>query len=291
MKITTVKNFIMWAGDADGQQYSSTLWGKGAGRNWHFVKVETDKGVYGWGEASLVNQTQTIAQAVDMLAATIIGHAPGNIERHWQVMYLHNRYRGGVVINSALSAIDQALWDIKGKVLGVPVYELLGGALRGRLRVYAGAGDAEAALERVQQGFTGVKTGGWHTDDNVEEKDIAPSLRDNIVAIRDAVGPSVDIMIDNHGRSRPHLAIKQIRALEDLDVLFFEEPVPPENPESLALVRQAGLRTQIAAGERSFNRWGFRDLIERQLVLTIINRRTYVRIEHGKESHARPVEC
>jgi len=135
MKITQTKPYIMWGGDAGGKQFSSTLWGKGAGRNWLFVKVETDEGVSGWGEGSFINLVQTAAEASP--------DAPPNMERHWQVMFLHNRYRGGVVINTALSTIDQALWDIKGKLLGVPVYELLGGAVRDRIRVYAGAGNAD----------------------------------------------------------------------------------------------------------------------------------------------------
>jgi len=268
MKITRIKPYIMWAGDGDAKQkgYSSTLWGKGAGRNWIFVKVETDSGIHGWGEASLVNQTPTIAKAVDMLAEDVVGHSAEDIERHWQVMFLHNRYRGGVIINSALSAIDQALWDIKGKALGVPVYQLLGGAVRDRIRVYAGAGNEENARQRAEQGFTGVKTGGWYTDKAIKEHKVVPWLREHIAAMREAVGHDVDIMIDNHGRSRPALAIKQIRAVEEFGLLFFEEPVPPDNLDCLALVREAGLKVELAAGERYFNRWGFRDLIQRQLV-------------------------
>ena len=135
MKITDVNPFFMWGGLA--------------GRNWLFVKVQTDKGIHGWGEGSLVNQTPTIARAVDMLAELVLGQDASEIERHWQGMFLHNRYRGGVVINSALSAIDQALWDIWGKVLGAPVHGLLGGAVRNRIRTYVGADDAESARQRV----------------------------------------------------------------------------------------------------------------------------------------------
>ena len=266
MNITQVKPYIMWGGDAGGKNYSSTMWGRGAGRNWLFVKVETDEGIHGWGEGSLVNQTLTIAQAVHHLAEDITGHDPGDIERHWQVMFLHNRYRGGVVLNSALSAIDQALWDIKGKLLGAPVYQLLGGAVRQGIRVYAGAGNVEMARERVDQGFTGIKTGAWYTDLDIDERKVPALFRKHIVELREAVGPEVDIMVDNHGRSRPALAIKQIRAVEDLGLLFFEEPVPPDNLECLAMVRQAGLDIELATGERLFNRWGYRDLIIRQLV-------------------------
>ena len=266
MKITKVTPYIMWGGDIDLKSFSSTLWGKGAGRNWLFVKVETDEGVYGWGEGSLVNQTPTIARAVPLVAEDIIGKDPGDIEHLWQIMFLHNRYRGGVIINTALSAIDQALWDIKGKVLGVPVYQLLGGAVRRRIRVYTGAGSPEVARQWVEYGYTGVKTGGWYADRDVDERRVPGLLRDHIAEMRDALGPDVDIMIDNHGRSRPALAIKQIQAVEEFNLLFFEEPVPPDSPDYLKLVRSAGLRTELAAGERLFNRWGFRDLITRQLV-------------------------
>lgn len=253
MKIIKVKPFIMWNGDA--------------GRNWLFVKVETDEGIHGWGEGSLVNQTPTIAQAVNMLAENIIGHDASAIERHWQTMFLHNRYRGGVIINSALSAIDQALWDIKGKSLDVPVYQLLGGAVRDKIIVYTGIGDRESALQCVKKyGFKGIKTGSWYSDKDIDERKLIKWLYDHISMLREAVGPDVDIMVDNHGRSRPGLAIKQIKAIEDLGLLFFEEPVPPDNVDSLSLIRRAGLKTDIATGERILNRWGYKDIIERQLV-------------------------
>ena len=184
MKITSVKPYIMWGGDAGRTQYSSTLWGSGAGRNWLFVKVETDEEVHGWGEGSLVNQTRTIAESVHAVAEDIIGHDPGAIERHWQVMFLHNRYRGGVIINSALSALDQALWDIKGKVLGVPVYELLGGAVRRRIRNYAGAGDAENARARIKEGFTAIKGGAWYTDKDIDERQVVPRFRESVAELR-----------------------------------------------------------------------------------------------------------
>lgn len=274
MKITAVTPHVMWGGDAGGVReaggvrLSSTLWGRGAGRNWLFVKVETDAGVHGWGEASLVNQTPAIAASVELLGRQVTGRDPAAIERLWQMMFLHNRYRGGVVINSALSAIDQALWDIKGKALGVPVYQLLGGAVRDTIRVYAGAGDAEQAQARIAEGFAGVKTGGgWHGADHAVDDRAAPAaLREELTAIRQAIGPDAELMVDNHGHSRPAAAIRQIRAVDDLGLLFFEEPVPPDNPDELARVRAAGLSTPLAAGERLHSRWTFRDLVIRQLV-------------------------
>lgn len=268
MKITAVTPHIMWGGDSGGFQFSSTLWGQGAGRNWLFVKVETDAGVYGWGEASLVNQTPAIAASVELLGQQIIGQDPASIERLWQVMFLHNRYRGGVVITSALSAIDQALWDIKGKVLGAPVYQLLGGAVRETIRVYAGAGDPKQARQRIAEGFSGIKTGGgWDGPDHSVNDRRAPAvLREELIAMRDAIGPDAELMVDNHGHSRPSVAIQQLRAVEDLGLLFFEEPVPPDNADELSLIRSAGISTPLAAGERLHSRWAFRDLVIRQLV-------------------------
>jgi len=266
MKITQVKTFIMWGGDAGGKDFSSTLWSEGAGRNWLFVKVETDEGIYGWGEGSLVVQTPTIAEAVRMLSPLVLGQDPFDIERLWQKMFLFHRYRGGVIINSALSAIDQALWDIKGKALGVPVYQLLGGAVRNRIKVYCGAGDVERARAHVEQGFTGIKTHCWYADKDMDERKVVPWFRDHIAALRESLGEEVDIMVDNHGRSRPALAIRQIEAVEEYRLLFFEEPVPPDSLDCLAVVRQAGLRTDLAAGERLLNRWQFKDMIQRQLV-------------------------
>ena len=254
MKITDVKPFVMW--------------GEQAGRNWVFIKVETDEGVYGWGEGSLVNQTLTIAEAVKQVAPQIVGQDPGNIERIWQILFLHNRYRGGVIINSALSAIDQALWDIKGKVLGVPVYQLLGGAVRDRIRTYTHASDPKTAKLRVQQGFDAIKTPSWprSMEKGFTGRQEIKWLGDHIAGLREAVGPDVDIMIDNHGKSRPAAALKQIRTVDEFDLMFFEEPVPPDNVDALALIRQAGFKTEIATGERLLNRWGYKNVIERQLV-------------------------
>ncbi len=250
MKITRFNTYIM----------------RGIARNWLFVKIETDEGLHGWGEGTLEGQEKTVEQAIHMLAPRLVGQDPTAIEKHWQVLYRHGFWRGGVVLNSAISAIDQALWDIAGKALGVPVYKLLGGPVRDRIRAYSHANDPEGAKKLVKMGFTGIKAGGWYTNENIDERLIPQKLREKVQAIREAVGPDVDIMIDNHGRSRPSVAVRQIMAVEDLGLLFFEEPVPPDNLDALALVRQAGFETDLATGERLFTRWGFKDLLERQLV-------------------------
>ncbi len=170
------------------------------------------------------------------------------------------------MLNSALSAIDQALWDITGKVYDVPVYKLLGGAVRERVRAYTHARTPEEAKKLVSSGFTGIKTGGMGPEAVVDPAEVIPWLKDHIQSLRYAIGPTVDIMIDNNGRAWPSLAIQQIRAVEEFNLFFFEEPGPPDNLEALAEVRRISSQIDLATGERLFSRWDYRQLIERQLV-------------------------
>jgi len=251
MKITAVKPFLM----------------AGVRQTWVFVKVETDEGVHGWGEGSLEGQEKTVAQAVEHMAPRVIGQDPTCVERHWQVLYRHGFWRGGVVLNSAVSAIDQALWDITGKAYGVPVYKLLGGPVRDRVRAYTHAGGAEQAKKLADdEGFTGFKTGGMPWKDTIDPAEVVPWFREHIRSMREALGPGVDIMVDNHGRAWPSLAIRQIQAVEEYELFFFEEPVPPDNLDALAQLRRVPFQADLATGERLFTRWGYKDLIERQLV-------------------------
>ncbi len=250
MKITDIKTFLVGV----------------TRQSWLFVKIETDEGVYGWGEGSLEGQEKAVEAAVRDLSPRIMDQDPGAIERHWQVMYRHGFWRGGVVLNSALSAIDQALWDIKGKVHNVPVYKLLGGPVRERVRAYTHVFSLEQASKIVAAGYTGMKAGGMFSQGSVDLNEVAANLANRIRDIREAVGPKVDIMIDNHGRAWPSLAIKQIRAVQAYNIYFFEEPVPPDNLDALAEVRRNVSGTDLATGERLFSRWEYRQLIERQLV-------------------------
>ena len=250
MKITAVKPFLMAA----------------IRQTWVFVKVETDEGIHGWGEGSLEGQEKTVAQAVEHMTPRIIGQDPTSIERHWQVLYRHGFWRGGVVLNSAVSAIDQALWDITGKAYGVPVYKLLGGPVRDRVRAYTHARGGEDAKKLADdEGFTGFKTGGMPWKDTIDPAEVVPWFREHIRSMREALGPNVDIMVDNHGRAWPSLAVRQIQAVEEYGLLFFEEPVPPDNLDALVQLRRVPFQTDLATGERLFTRWGYRDLIERQL--------------------------
>ncbi len=251
MKITDVKTYIM----------------HGIRRNWVLCKVETDEGVHGWGEGTLERHEPAVVEGIKTLANRLEGADPTQVERNWQIMYRHGFWRGGVVMGSAMAALDIAMWDITGKVYGQPVYKLLGGAVRDRVRAYTHAADLRGGEDAVDQGFSAFKTGGWvEGTSSFYEKDVPGALREKIKKLRDGLGPDIDIMIDNHGRSRPSLAIKQMDAIEDLNVLFFEEPVPPENIDAFEQVRAAGHRTDVATGERLFFRWGFRDLLHRRLV-------------------------
>ncbi|MCL4834033.1 MAG: mandelate racemase/muconate lactonizing enzyme family protein [Caldilineaceae bacterium] len=246
MKITEIKTYLMNAGVAGGG------WQR---RNWLFVKIFTDEGIYGIGEAS--GWPRVVETAIHDLTPLLIGEDPFAIEKLWQKLFIAMMGHGmtGIVGGGALTGIEMALWDIKGKALGVPVYELLGGKMRDTVRLYTHAHTPERSLELVERGFTGIKTGGV-TD---------PLQR--IKRIREAVGPTVDLMADVHGP--PWLtvpdAIRLGKALEEYDLLFYEDPVAPENIENIAKVARA-VNLPIAAGERHATIYGVRELIEREIV-------------------------
>ncbi len=251
-------------------------------RNWVFVKVETDQpGLYGWGEASLEWKTRAVAGAIEDFAPMLIGEDPTRIEFLYQKMYRQSFWRVGVIGLSAISGIEQALWDIKGKELGRPVYQLLGGAVRDKVRMYThlGGGDMRAvyetqysadprpfvdlALQVVARGYSAVKvliTPPTETLNSIAGYRYAETM---MAALRDALGESVDIMVDCHGRHGPANAIEFCRALAPYHPFFIEEPVPPENVDALAEVRKAS-PVPIATGERLVTRYEFRPVFEKQ---------------------------
>lgn len=247
MKITDIKTYLMHANVANSPGWKS--------RNWLFIKVFTDEGIYGVGEGS--GWPRVIETAVKDLTPMLIGENPFEIEKIWQKMMLAMMGHGmtGVVGGGAMTAIEMALLDIKGKALGVPVCDLLGGKMRDSVRLYAHASTPDRAMELVERGFTGIKTGG-----------VAEPLA-KVDAIRNAVGPDIDLMVDIHGP--PWLttrdAIRMGQALEEYDLLFYEDPVAPENIEAIARVA-AAVNLPIAAGERHASIWGVRELIEREIV-------------------------
>ena len=233
---------------------------------WLFLKVETDEGLDGWGEPVVEGRADTVKAAVEELSEYLIGKDPLRIEDHWQVMYRGGFYRGGPILTSAISGIEQALWDIKGKYYGAPVYELLGGKARDRIRVYSWIGGdrprdvAQAAEEQIQAGFTAVKmnaTEEMHYIDSFEKVD---AVVKRVAAVREVGGPGFGIGIDFHGRVTKAMAKILAKELEPLHPMFIEEPVLPENNEALREIAQA-TTIPIATGERMYTRWGFKHLL------------------------------
>ena len=251
MKITDIKTFLMMAGAPASTGSSS--WST---RNWCFVKVYTDEGIIGIGEGS--GWPRVIQTALEDLRPIVVGEDPFNIERIWQKMLVSTMGNGmtGTPGSGAMNAIDMALWDIKGKALNPPVWNLLGGKVRDKIRAYGHAATPERARELVDNyGLTGLKTGGVHR------------TVDKVDAIRKEVGDEIDIMVDAHGP--PWFTTKDAiivgKALEPYNLLFYEDPVPPDNVEALKRV-QDNVDIPIAAGERHSHIWGVRRLIEEEVV-------------------------
>ncbi|MCC7493218.1 MAG: galactonate dehydratase [Fimbriimonadaceae bacterium] len=235
---------------------------------WSLVRIETDAGIVGYGEPTLEGQAKTACVAVEQLARTLIGEDPRRIEHLWQAMYRGGFYRGGPILCSAISGIEQALWDIVGKLHGVPVYALLGGACRDKIRMYCHAGgntpaEAAAAARRAQEaGFTALKTGMVSgATQIVDTPRVVDEAVARIAAMREAVGREMDIAIDCHGRLSTAMAIRLCDAVADLQPMFVEEPVLPENVDALKKV-VAHVNVPIATGERLFTKFGFRPVLE-----------------------------
>ncbi len=257
MKITGIHTFLMQAGAPAGTAAwsSGTDAAKTGYRNWLFVKVTTDEGISGVGECS--GWPRVIETAVMDLTNLLLGENPFDIERLWQKMQVGMMGHGmtGVVGAGAMTGIDMALWDIKGKALNTPVWNLLGGKMRDRIRIYAHAKTPEVALKFKARGITAVKAGGLSAPVEMMEK------------LRAAVGDDMDLMLDMHGP--PWLATADAialgRRLEPLDLLFIEDPVSPEQADGYARIRDA-VAIPLAAGERATTIWGLRPLIEQGLV-------------------------
>jgi len=245
--------------------------------NWVFVKIETDvPGLIGWGEASLEWKTNAVAGAIKDLEPLVIGRDPTRIEHLWQLMHRGAFYRGGIVVASAMSGIDEACWDILGKSLNVPVYRLLGGAVRDRVRVYGHmTGDGipakesqtlgEIAKASLVDGITALKCGPSRWNRPMEGAAAVKASVGEIEEVRRAVGDGVDLMVDLHGRCSPALAVEIGRALEGLGLLFLEEPCLPYSVSGMKHVADR-VRIPIAAGERLATRWEFEPLLSARAV-------------------------
>ena len=236
---------------------------------WMVLKIYTDEGIVGLGEPTLEGRSQTIAAAIQEIGRSLVGQDPRRIEHHWQAIYRGQFYRGGPILCSALSGIEQALWDISGKWLGQPAYQLLGGPTRDKIRVYGWIGGdtaeqcAESALGRVQAGFTALKMGIKGPVRIVDSPAWVEENVDRFAAVRQAVGATVDVGIDFHGEVSPAMAVRLARALEPHSPMFIEEPVLPENVDALAMVARS-TSIPVATGERLFTKWGFREVLEKQ---------------------------
>ena len=238
-----------------------------AAPRWLFLKVETDEGVTGWGEPVIEGRASTVEAAVHELADYLVGQDPARINDLWQVLYRGGFYRGGAILMSAIAGIDQALWDIKGKALGVPVSELLGGNVRSRIKVYSWIGGdrpsetAAAAQAAVARGFTAVKMNGTEEVQYVDSYDKVERCLQNVAAVREAVGPNVGIGVDFHGRVHRPMAKVLVKELEPYKLMFIEEPVLSEHEEALKEIARIS-STPIALGERLYSRWDFKRVLQ-----------------------------
>jgi len=234
---------------------------------WCFLRIDTDEGITGWGEPVVEGRAATVAAAVDELADHLVGADPMLIEDHWQVLTRGGFYRGGPILSSAVAGIDQALWDIAGKALGVPVFQLLGGPVRDRIRVYSWIGGdrpddvAAAAAQRQAEGFTAVKMNASAETRLLDTPATSQEIVDRVAAIRETCGAGFDVAVDFHGRLTLPMARRVLPLLEPLHPLFVEEPVTPELTGQLARVVDA-TSIPIATGERLYNRWDFKPALD-----------------------------
>jgi galactonate dehydratase len=265
MKITAIKTLVVHA----------------RMRNWILVRVDTDQpGLYGWGEATLEWKTKGVTGSIEDLTPLILGQDPRRIEHIWQILFRQYFWRGGIVTMSAISGIDQALWDIKGKELGRPVCELLGGPVRDSIRLYDHLGGgklesiyetgepeqfAELALESVARGFTAFKCLPVPVAEPIESAVTIKRTARTVELMRQAVGDGVDIMLDLHARTSAAAAIQFGKQLIDYNLYWYEEPCWPEHVDALVEVTRA-LPFPTATGERLVTRWEFRELLEKRAV-------------------------
>lgn len=259
MRITQVKAIPVSAGMQNG-------------RNYLFVKVETDDGLYGLGEAGITGKELAVQGAIQHFDEQLRGEDPTRIEHIWQRLFRGNFFKGGQILTAAISAVDLALWDIKGKALGVPVWELLGGKCRDKVACYAHIDGnnpeqlADDAVTKVKEGFRFVR---FHIPEEVgqilEPRRAVPQTVDRLAAVRDAVGNDVEICIDFHTRLDPIDAVRLCEATIPYDLFFAEDPVRSENPAAYAFVREH-TNVPIAGGEELASKWEFQPLIEGDLI-------------------------
>jgi galactonate dehydratase len=239
-------------------------------RNYIYVKIETDEGLVGWGESTI--GPLTVASMVEEYGKLLIGKDPFRIEEHWQMLFHHfQNVRSGPIQMPAISGIEVALWDIKGKALGVPIYEMLGGKMRDRIWCYGRwDGDSveeavERALSFTEQGLTALKGDPFNHRGRFVPIAAERLAVAKLKAVREAVGEDVELIIEAHGRLAPTDAIRIGNAMEEFRPYAYEEPVPPENLDALEKVAHS-VNIPIATGERLFTKWEFAELLHRQII-------------------------
>jgi len=239
---------------------------------WIFVEVRTDDGIVGWGEAIVPKRATAVVGAVEDLARNVVGEDASRIEELWQRMSRGGFFRDGPVLCTAAAAIEQALWDIKGRRHGLPVYEFLGGAVRDNVRVYAWIGgdrpdDVVAQVRaRIEQGFTAVKMNATEELDLLDRSVHVDAVVARVAGIRGAFGDTVDVALDFHGRVHRAMAKALLRELEQFNLLWVEEPLPPGHEDFLPELARVAGRTPIATGERLLTRTAFLRLLEQRAV-------------------------
>lgn len=249
-------------------------------RPYVFVKLETNEGLVGWGEATLEGKAGAVIACVEDFREFLLGADPMLVEHHWQSMYVHSFYRAGPVMGSAISGIDQALWDLRGKIMGQPVYKILGGptdprGVRGYYHARANTrADLVALRGRAKElGVTCFKTGIPGYWEWIESRKRIGEAVERMRMLREALGPDIDIGIDFHAKTSPAVAIEMIRGVDDLKFLFIEEPCPPENVAAMKKISRA-VKTPIATGERLVAHYGVREVVEQgvaRIIQTDIN--------------------
>jgi len=259
LKITDVKPF-------------GVTWDAASDRPYVFVKIETDQGVVGWGEATLEGKAGAVIATVNDLREFLVGQDPMRVEHHWQAIYVHSFYRAGPILGSALSGVDQALWDIRGKVLGQPVYRLLGGPLepRGVRGYYHARASTKEEMARLREnahalGVTAFKSGIPGAYEWIETHATVRRAVESIARLREGLGDDIDIGIDFHAKCSPAVATTICKEVEPLKLMFIEEPCPPENVKAMARIARR-TSVPIATGERLVTSFGCRELIEQRVV-------------------------
>ncbi|MEX2396794.1 MAG: galactonate dehydratase [Balneolales bacterium] len=234
---------------------------------WVFIKITTSDGIVGWGEPVIEGKADTVITAVKEFSRHLIGADSNRIEDIFQIMYRGSFYRGGPILMSAISGIEQALWDIKGKRLGVPIYDLMGGPVRDKMQIYSWVGGddpselVEAILERKEAGFNHVKMNALGKVNWLESPEQIDAIVKNIHQIRDKVGWDINIGLDFHGRVRKALAKVLVKEFEPVKPMFIEEPVLTEHLDTLKTIVEHS-NIPIATGERVYGRWGFKPILE-----------------------------